>query len=277
MDNARLWVLSDLHLDVCPLDLDPPDHDVAVVAGDASERLCRHVLPWLADLRARTGRPVVYVPGNHDFWRGTYQRELAEARPLAADAGVSLLVEGETVQHAGVRFVGATLWTDWALRPDQRARALSDGADRATGLRDVRRVKWRRGPGSYSAFLPTVSAALHREQRRRVEDTLAVPHAGPTVVVTHHAPHERSLRGGEWREPVDAAYASDLSAVLEGPHAPALWVHGHVHESKDYTVGGTRVVANPRGYVSVTPGTRGQPEQRKPENPDFDPALVVEV
>lgn len=277
MANARLWVLSDLHLDVCPLDLTPPEHDVAVVAGDVSERLCRDVLPWLARLRQTTGRPVVYVPGNHDFWRGTYQSTVAEARDLAADAGVSLLVEGETVEHAGVRFAGATLWTDWSLRPDQRARALSDGADRATGLRDVRRVKWRRGPGSYSAFLPLVSAQLHREQRRRLEDALAEPFAGPTVVVTHHAPHERSLRGGEWREPVDAAYASDLSAVLEGPHAPALWVHGHVHESRDYRVGGTRVVSNPRGYVSVTPGTRGQPEQRRPENPAFDPALVLEV
>lgn len=275
--TVRLWVLSDLHLDVCPLELTPPEHDVAVVVGDVSERLCRHVLPWLDRLRQTTGRPVVYTPGNHDWWRTVYQNELAEARDLAAAAGVSLLVEGETVVHAGVRFVGATLWTDWALRPDQRARALSDGADRDTGLRDVRRVKWHRGPGSYSAFLPLVSAQLHREQRRRVEDALAFPHAGPTVVVTHHAPHERSLRGGEWREPVDAAYASDLSEVLEGPHAPGLWVHGHVHESKDYRVGGTRVVANPRGYVEVKPGTRGQPERREPENPAFDPNLVVEV
>ena len=277
MDNTRLWVLSDLHLDVCPLDLTPPEHDVAVVAGDVSERLCRHVLPWLCQLRERTGKPVVYVPGNHDFWRGTYQTTVAEARELAAAGGVTLLVEGEVAEHAGARFVGATLWTDWSLRPDQRARALSDGADRATGIRDVRKIKWRRGPSSYSAFLPLVSTALHREQRRRVEDALAVPHAGPTVVVTHHAPHERSLRGGEWQTPLDAAYASNLSAVLEGPHAPDLWVHGHVHESKDYTVGRTRVVSNPRGYVEVTPGTRGQPEQRKPENQAFNAALVLEV
>ncbi len=277
MTNARLWVLSDLHLDVCPLELTPPEHDVAVVAGDVSERLCKHVLPWLARLRQSTGRPVVYVPGNHDFWRGTYQVAVAEARDLAAAADVFLLVEGETVVHDGVRFVGATLWTDWSLRPDQRARALSDGADRDVGLRDVRRVKWHRGPGSYSAFLPTVSGALHREQRRRVEDALAVPHAGPTVVVTHHAPHERSLRGGEWREPVDAAYASDLSAVLEGPHAPALWVHGHVHESKDYRVGGTRVLSNPRGYVTQGPAVRGTKPTTEVENPTFNPCLVVEV
>ncbi|PIK72685.1 metallophosphoesterase, partial [Methylobacterium frigidaeris] len=58
--TTRLWVLSDLHLDVCPLDLNPPPHDVAVVAGDVSERLCDRVLPWLRGLSQRG--PVIYVP-----------------------------------------------------------------------------------------------------------------------------------------------------------------------------------------------------------------------
>lgn len=271
--TARLWVLSDLHLDVCPLDLDPPPHDVAVIAGDVGERLCDRVLPWLRGLRG----PVVYVPGNHDFWRTTYQKEVAEARELAAAARIHLLIEGETAVVAGVRFVGATLWTDWDLRPEERARATSEGAAREGGMRDVRRIKWRRGPQDYSKFLPRFSADLHREQRRRIETALAEPYAGPTVVVTHHAPHERSLRGGGWRTPLDAAYASDLSAILEGPHAPALWIHGHIHECRDYRVGATRIVANPRGYITTSPGSRLRPATREVENPAWDPALVVEV
>ena len=36
-------------------------------------------------------------------------------------------------------------------------------------------------------------------------------------------------------------------------HGPRMWVHGHVHEMVDYTVGTTRVFADPRGY----PGERG--------------------
>jgi Icc-related predicted phosphoesterase len=61
---------------------------------------------------------------------------------------------------------------------------------------------------------------------------------------------------------VTAAFVSDQSALIEA-HQPALWVHGHVHNSSDYRVRRTRVVCNPHGY-----GT---------ENPDFDGALVVEV
>jgi hypothetical protein len=44
---------------------------------------------------------------------------------------------------------------------------------------------------------------------------------------------------------------------------PALWVHGHTHDSYDYWVGSTRVVCNPRGYDD--------------ENIAFDPVLVVRM
>jgi 3',5'-cyclic AMP phosphodiesterase CpdA len=273
---TKLWVLSDLHLGgPVPLDLAPPEHDVVVIAGDVDERLCDRVLPWL---RARFDRPLVYVPGNHDWWhpRSSYQGQLAEARELAAAAGIHLLIEGEVAVVEGVRFVGATLWTDWRLRPDVSAVATAEARDRAGGMKDVRRIRWRRGPWDYSAFHPGVSGALHIEQRRRIEAALAVPHIGPTVVVTHHAPHERSLRRGEWQTALDAAYASDLSAILEGPDAPTLWVHGHVHECRDYRVGRTRIVANPRGYWIESRGGRRLPSP-EPENLAFDPTLVVEV
>jgi len=260
---TNLWILSDLHLRAGEdLRLQAPQHDVAVVAGDVDERLCERSLPWIA---GRFPGPVVYVPGNHDFWHPkiAYQRQVEQAREQAAAAGVTLLVEGEVAVLAGTRFVGATLWTNWGIRPDLRALAMDAARGRVGGMHDVRRIKNRNGPQDYSAFHPGVSARLHAAQRARIEAALAEPFAGPTVVVTHHAPHERSLRGGAWSEPLDAAYASDLSAILEGPDAPALWVHGHVHESRDYTVGGTRVVANPRGYER--------------EHTGFNPGLVVQV
>ena len=64
-----------------------------------------------------------------------------------------------------------------------------------------------------------------------------------------------------------------LAALLDqtGPDAPTLWIHGHIHKNQDYTIGGTRVVCNPRGYpMSFHPNAPR-------ENPDFDPQLVIEV
>jgi hypothetical protein len=46
-----------------------------------------------------------------------------------------------------------------------------------------------------------------------------------------------------------------------------LWIHGHTHDNFDYESMGTRVICNPRGYVTY----------RGAENFDFDPKLVVEL
>jgi Icc-related predicted phosphoesterase len=44
-----------------------------------------------------------------------------------------------------------------------------------------------------------------------------------------------------------------------------LWVHGHIHDSMDYNVKGTRVICNPRGYAP------------KELNPDFQDSFIVEL
>ena len=46
---------------------------------------------------------------------------------------------------------------------------------------------------------------------------------------------------------INASFITDLSATI-AEHQPALWIHGHVHDSHDYTVGETRIVCNPHGY-----------------------------
>jgi hypothetical protein len=54
-----------------------------------------------------------------------------------------------------------------------------------------------------------------------------------------------------------------------GPACPAdLWIYGHTHESKDVTIGHTRVVSNAKGYG---------PQHRAWENSHFDPSFVIEI
>ena len=91
----------------------------------------------------------------------------------------------------------------------------------------------------------------------------SAPFAGPTVVVTHHAPSIRSIDPLFQGDPVSAAYASNLESLM-GRERVVLWVHGHTHRSTHYEVKGTQVVSNQRGY----------PEQR---HTGFNPGLVVEV
>lgn len=99
------------------------------------------------------------------------------------------------------------------------------------------------------------------------------PFDGRTVVVTHHAPHPDSVHPRFAGNLLNPAFASDLSALM-GP--ADLWIHGHVHDSFDYQVNGTRVIANPRGYALNRQSVQS-PEQLEWENPLFDPRLVIEI
>ena len=72
----------------------------------------------------------------------------------------------------------------------------------------------------------------------------------------------RNAIPGQARDLLTSAFASNLEDLMESDRA-ALWVHGHMHESFDYEVYGTRVVCNPRGY---------SPQAL---NPDFRPDWIL--
>lgn len=253
----RLLVLSDLHLEFDRALAIPPAArpDVAVLAGDiwSDESAVR----WAGETFPC---PVVFVPGNHEY----YERELRRSRramaACARGAKVHVLDDGEVILD-GVRFLGATLWTDFALLGDREAAMAA--AHR--GMTDFRLIRIDDGVGDPPrAFTPADAASLHAASLRFLSASLARPHHGPTVVVTHHLPSSRSVAPRWTGYTLNAAFASDLDRFIE-VYRPYLWVHGHTHDSFDYQIGETRVVCNPRGYLPREP------------NPSFDPGLIVEI
>jgi hypothetical protein len=50
-----------------------------------------------------------------------------------------------------------------------------------------------------------------------------------------------------------ASYNEDV--ILDYPEIK-VWVHGHMHDPFDYTLGETRVICNPRGYIGYEPKAR---------------------
>lgn len=253
----RLLVLSDLHLEfdrtlVIPAEARP---DVAVLAGDvwSDERAVK----WAEETFACA---VVFVPGNHEYYQGEVRRSRRRMAQAARSTKVHVL-DDRAVVIDGVRFVGATLWTDYALT-GQRELEMAVAARAMTDFRLIR-IDAGEGDGP-RPFTPADAAALHSHSRRFLDQTLAHRHPGPTVVVTHHLPSPRSI-APRWRGfPLNASFASDLDELIE-EHRPALWIHGHTHDSADYRLGDTRVVCNPRGYLPREP------------NPSFDAGLIVTV
>ena len=269
----RVLVLSDLHLECSDLAIPPVvDFDVAVLAGDIGSPGAA-VAAWVRKSPAlRQARAVVMVAGNHEFYDSVLQHELRMMQSAAQRPGMPalhLLDCGVTVID-GVRFLGCTLWTDFALPIDTPDGPRSDAqrglAVAGARMADYRCIDWLEA-GVPRKLRPKDTLLLHHRQRAWLERTLAEAFDGPTVVVTHHGPHRGSLAprfAGDW---VSTAYLSALPAHFF--EVPVLWIHGHTHSSHDYQAGGCRVVCNPRGY---------HPAQLPlPENTGFDAQRVIEI
>jgi len=254
---AKILVLSDLHIEhyLYPhLDRALPDFDVAVFAGDIAGSPVL-ALTTLARTRALLDKPIIFVPGNHEFYGGNIDRLQDKVARLDLPSHVVMLAPG-VAEFFGVRFIGATLWTDYALyrTPDQSMRVA------AFELADHFNIV---GPDGSKRFLPKDALARHLAERAFLEAELAKPFAGPRVIVTHHAPHKGSIHSRWQGDSLTPAFVSDLSDLI-GLYAPNVWVHGHVHDSFDYSVGSTRILCNPRGY--------GSENQHR-----FRPDLIIEV
>lgn len=266
---VRIAVLSDLHLDVrrkflqragasemeCATAMErlgeaardsAAGADLVVLAGDIADGASG--IRWAAEVFP--DRPVVYVAGNHEFYRHDHAALLdALGRAAAATPNVAFLEHrGIALEPRGrpLRVLGCTAWTDYRLYGGERApQAMRQARER---MYDHQRIGF--GPGA--VFQPEDALALHGRARTWLARELAKPFDGETIVVTHHAPSDRSIEPRFQGDALSPAFASDLAALM-ARHEPALWVHGHTHHNVDYRIGATRVVSNQWGYPSETP------------------------
>jgi hypothetical protein len=148
-----------------------------------------------------------------------------------------------------VTFIGSTLWTDFTSVGHGHVKAKMAEAAGRNGLADYKRIKrWSTAdPTKHKRFRPEDSMAAHRTSRAFIEGELAKGPSAPTVVVTHHAPLADSL-DRRYGGTLDFCFASNLRTTFQHDQAPDVWMHGHIHQARDYHCGRTRVVANPRGY-----------------------------
>jgi predicted phosphodiesterase len=252
----KLQILSDLHLGAADLRLGPTDAELYILAGDIARpaRACA----WAQQL----DKPVIYVAGNHEFYGGELRGTVDEFRARCAGTNVHFL-EQDSVEIGGVRFLGATLWTDFML--------YGQGSLREQAMAEAARLVWdfkkiAIGPQAERLLTPRDFEALFHAAQAWLEARLSESFAGATVVVTHFAPSPKSIHARFAGSLLNPCFVSDAEHLM-GRDRVSLWIHGHTHDSFDYTVHGTRVVCNPRGYE----------KQGVIENQAFDRSLVVEV
>jgi hypothetical protein len=154
--------------------------------------------------------------------------------------------------ETAVRFVGTTLWSDFGAlgAPEKAYRAANFYLKKTQTTREAE---------------PWLAQGVHAQAlvcQRWLQNALATPFEGDTVVVTHFAPSLKSADPRYGLSPGTAGFCNTLDDWL--PQAK-LWLHGHLHAPSDYVSEGCRVVANPLGYA------------RKNEQVTYRPNLLIEV
>jgi predicted phosphodiesterase len=233
----RIGILSDLYVDeLGALPAPQQEPDVLILAGNIGQGM--HGLEWAAT----TYRcPIIYVCGNYSYRDRDIDGLDAEMKERAWGTHVHVL-QDESLVLRGVRFIGCTLWSDFDLFGDAQT-AMRIAED---GSLDYYRIRDRIG----RPIRPADTLARHRRDVRFLEAAVSESFDdGHTIVITHHAPSFKSIPPRFRDDRLMACYASNLDKLVKQADA-MLWVHGGDHDAADYMLGGTRVVANPRGFQS---------------------------
>jgi hypothetical protein len=257
--------------------------DVIVLAGDIHPGV--EGIIW--GRKTFSGKPIVYVAGNHEYYGGHWDRMLVQLRATAAEQNVHFL-ENESVTIDGIRFLGATLWTDFeyfglsrrlqcmkeveTFIPDY-AEIIAENLEPERLMSILGTEKQKTGPMWWSGKLTTAhTLERHQASRAWLETELPKGDQAKTVVVTHHYPNRNSTSRKYTNDKATAGFGSNLPPDML--RQAKLWIHGHAHNSSSYRIGDSvhavRVICNPRGYPLHWHATAF-------ENIDFDDSLVVDV
>ena len=130
-------------------------------------------------------KEIMYVPGNHEFYRHERMETLQQMRDCAQELRVHLLDNDEVV-IAGVRFLGSTLWTDFKLFGEElKKSAMIEGGKYLNDFRLIHEHD--------RVFSPARSIQLHKTSRAWLAAKLQAPFSGKTVFITHHLPSAQSV------------------------------------------------------------------------------------
>jgi predicted phosphodiesterase len=263
-----IHLLNDIHLEFA--DLPAPsgaaaDADLHLLAGDIG--VGAQGLMWALQ---KLNGPTAYVFGNHEHYGNSpISTSISRARQACLGSHVSVLEMNEMLLIPGARILGATLWTDFQLfdQPQRNQEAIEHAQFKMSDYRQIC-VGFKPGcdeqgrsigsdpatpPTEFElmanriALSPQATMDMHKESLNWLRSKLREPYHGKTIVLSHHAPHPRSLLHQEPGPLIDAAYASNLQDMLIEEKVD-LWAHGHTHVPCDYRIGKTRIVSNPRGY-----------------------------
>ncbi|MCI0922441.1 metallophosphoesterase [Sphingobacterium rhinopitheci] len=177
----KIQVISDLHQEFGYSELSFDNVDVVVFAGDVN--LGIKGLHWIHS-RIKD-KPVIYVLGNHEYYKSAYPKVLNKLKSLAANTNVHVL-EDSFIDIDDIRFHGCTLWTDFSIFGDP----IEYGIICQSVMNDYKMIK--RDP-SYSKLRTIDTYKIHQVSRHWLDMSLMLSDKPKNIVVTHHVNRQQKV------------------------------------------------------------------------------------
>ena len=219
-----------------PSHLDTDKDTVLGIAGDMDTQ--KYTIKFLIDMSKRF-KAVVCILGNHDYWRRDFTTHASQLKRQLKEAGVNNvhLLDCDSVVIDGVRFIGATLWTDFNK---------GDNLILNTAESDMNDYRFMRKNNYTRRLKPRDLLAEHIKHRDFIFSF--AQNEEKMVVLSHHAPCWKSIDFSRYGHgTINHLYATEFGNEIAYSHF-TLWHHGHIHTTRDYLIYNTRVICNPRGY-----------------------------
>ena len=244
-------VISDLHVDInrsLVADMKFDKNAFYLIAGDISgDRIKTMNFLQSKDIQG------VFVEGNHlgynEVTGGMLDSKeksnlfLAERFPL--DNKMRFL-ENNYVVINDIVIVGCTLYTDFTLFHNQPLHAEIA----RTSMNDFRYVKTIDNNGKLRTVNPNDYINWFNNSINYIKDICEKFKNSKIVVVTHFVPSIKGIENMYKHDLVTPAYATSLDQfILDRPNIK-LWVNGHTHHQCEYSIGDTKVICNPFGYMN---------------------------
>ncbi len=250
----KIQILSDLHIEYDYLEIPNVGADILILAGDIG--LGVSSVKYIEKFR-KNYKEVIYVPGNHEYYGGNISMVAKEMSEICEECDIKFL-DNNHLLLGDICFIGSTLWTDFRLYGEELEK-IGFYMNRArNALNDFNLIRY-----ASMYFNPSHCASLSLIAQKYIQENLEKYKDKKKIVVTHHAPSMKSIHEKYLGNILNPCFANNLDDLVSQSD---IWIHGHVHNSFDYSIGEARVLANPRGY-----SLKG-----KNENESFNPAFILE-
>ena len=233
----KIFVISDLHTEGYLGKTDildeflSKDIDLLIIAGDLTNS--RHLEGNLKYICERT-KNLVYVTGNHEYYRSSFEELDALLEKLSSslnnfhwlhDTQVQISCESNGHEES-FKFLGNTLWFPETPESKNPANKFQ--------LADFSNIK-NFDPKVYERHIANVKFLMENTKPG-------------DIVVTHHAPSEKSVPPRFVGSPMKCYFASNQENIIRECR-PRMWIHGHLHDPFDYKINSTRILCNPYGNL----------------------------